>query len=64
MEGEQEDREADRMTAGREVWRKGEGCGELGIWGVEGGRRIGRQRETDWKTEGREVWMFGKSVEN
>ena len=21
-----------------------EGCGELGIWGVEGGRRRGRQR--------------------
>ena len=22
-----------------------EGCGELGIWGVEGGRRRGRQRD-------------------
>ena len=51
MEGEEEDRETDWRAAGREVWMKGkgvenqgygewrvEGCGELGIWGVEGGR--------------------------
>ena len=63
MEGEEEDRETDRRTAGREVWMKGNNLENYGYgeWRVEGEEK---DRETDWRTAGREVWMKGKSVEN